>query len=218
MKIKTKVLASGVCGILFLLLIVLVRTVDVAAIGAAGTSIGLSYLNGAIHTLFGVSTFWYDVTTVLGVVALLVVPVFGLLGLYQLIQRKSLFAVDKEILALGGLYVVMAVVYVFFEKVIVNYRPILMSDAVEAEASFPSSHTMLICVIMGSAAMLFKKYVQKETLRFTLGMVCNVIMAVTVIGRLICGVHWFTDILGGVLISAVLLFLYSAVTDAVKEA
>lgn len=218
MKIKTKVLASGVCSILFLLLIVLVRTVDVAAIGAAGTSIGLSYINGAVHTLFGVSTFWYDVTTVLGVVALLVVPVFGLLGLYQLIQRKSLLAVDKEILALGGLYVVMAAVYVFFEKVIVNYRPILMPDAVEAEASFPSSHTMLICVIMGSAAMLLKKYVQKETLRFALGMVCNVIMAVTVIGRLICGVHWFTDILGGVLISAVLLFLYSAVTDALKEA
>lgn len=217
MKVKTKVLASGVCTILFLLLIVLVRTVDVAAIGAAGTSIGLSCINGAVHTLFGVSTFWYDVTTILGVVALFVVPVFGLLGLYQLIQRKNLFAVDKEILALGGLYVVMAVVYVFFEKVIVNYRPILMPDAVEAEASFPSSHTMLICVIMGSAAMLLKKYIQNETLRFVLGMICNIIMAVTVIGRLICGVHWFTDILGGVLISAVLLFLYSAVVDVLQE-
>lgn len=217
MKVKTKVLASGVCTILFLLLIVLVRTVDVAAIGADGTSIGLSYINGAVHTLFGVSTFWYDVTTILGVVALFVVPVFGLLGLYQLIQRKNLFAVDKEILALGGLYVVMAVVYVFFEKVIVNYRPILMPDAVEAEASFPSSHTMLICVIMGSAAMLLKKYIQNETLRFVLGMICNIIMAVTVIGRLICGVHWFTDILGGVLISAVLLFLYSAAVDVLQE-
>lgn len=216
MNTKNKAIASGVSMILFLCLIVLVRTVDVAAIGAAGTSIGLSTINGAVHTLFGVSTFWYNVTSVLGVVAILVVAVFGLLGLYQLIQRKNIFAVDKEILALGGLYVVMAVVYVFFEKVIVNYRPIMMADAVEAEASFPSSHTMLICVIMGSAAMLLKKYVQDDTLRFVLGMVCNVIMAVTVIGRLICGVHWFTDILGGVLISAVLLFAYSAVIDVVE--
>lgn len=216
MNTKNKAIASGVSMILFLGLIVLVRTVDVAAIGAAGTSIGLSTINGAVHTLFGVSTFWYNVTSVLGVVAILVVAAFGLLGLYQLIQRKNIFAVDKEILALGGLYVVMAVVYVFFEKVIVNYRPIMMADAVEAEASFPSSHTMLICVIMGSAAMLLKKYVQDDTLRFVLGMVCNVIMAVTVIGRLICGVHWFTDILGGVLISAVLLFAYSAVIDVVE--
>lgn len=216
MNTKNKAIASGVTMILFLCLIVLVRTVDVAAIGAAGTSIGLSTINGAVHTLFGVSTFWYNVTSVLGVVAILVVAVFGLLGLYQLIQRKNIFAVDKEILALGGLYIVMAVVYVFFEKVIVNYRPIIMADAVEAEASFPSSHTMLICVIMGSAAMLLKKYVQDDTLRFVLGMVCNVIMAVTVIGRLICGVHWFTDILGGVLISAVLLFAYSAVIDVVE--
>lgn len=216
MNTKNKAIASGVSMILFLGLIVLVRTVDVAAIGAAGTSIGLSTINGAVHTLFGVSTFWYNVTSVLGVVAILVVAAFGLLGLYQLIQRKNIFAVDKEILALGGLYVVMAVVYVFFEKVIVNYRPIMMADAVEAEASFPSSHTMLICVIMGSAAMLLKKYVQDDTLRFVLGMVCNVIMAVTVIGRLICGVHWFTDILGGVLISSVLLFAYSAIIDAVE--
>lgn len=216
MNTKNKAIASGVSMILFLCLIVLVRTVDVAAIGAAGTSIGLSTINGAVHTLFGVSTFWYNVTSVLGVVAILVVAAFGLLGLYQLIQRKNIFAVDKEILALGGLYVVMAVVYVFFEKVIVNYRPIIMADAVEAEASFPSSHTMLICVIMGSAAMLLKKYVQDDTLRFVLGMVCNVIMAVTVIGRLICGVHWFTDILGGVLISAVLLFAYSAIIDVVE--
>ncbi len=216
MNTKNKAIASGVSMILFLCLIVLVRTVDVAAIGAAGTSIGLSTINGAVHTLFGVSTFWYNVTSVLGVVAILVVAAFGLLGLYQLIQRKNIFAVDKEILALGGLYVVMAVVYVFFEKVIVNYRPIIMADAVEAEASFPSSHTMLICVIMGSAAMLLKKYVQDDTLHFVLGMVCNVIMAVTVIGRLICGVHWFTDILGGVLISAVLLFAYSAIIDVVE--
>lgn len=216
MNTKNKAIASGVSMILFLCLIVLVRTVDVAAIGAAGTSIGLSTVNGAVHTLFGVSTFWYNVTSVLGVVAILVVAAFGLFGLYQLIQRKNIFAVDKEILALGGLYVVMAVVYVFFEKVIVNYRPIIMADAVEAEASFPSSHTMLICVIMGSAAMLLKKYVQDDTLRFVLGMVCNVIMAVTVIGRLICGVHWFTDILGGVLISAVLLFAYSAIIDVVE--
>lgn len=216
MNTKNKAIASCVSMILFLGLIVLVRTVDVAAIGAAGTSIGLSTINGAVHTLFGVSTFWYNVTSVLGVVAILVVAAFGLLGLYQLIQRKNIFAVDKEILALGGLYVVMAVVYVFFEKVIVNYRPIMMADAVEAEASFPSSHTMLICVIMGSAAMLLKKYVQDDTLRFVLGMVCNVIMAVTVIGRLICGVHWFTDILGGVLISSVLLFAYSAIIDAVE--
>ena len=200
--------AAGVFSVLFLLLIVLVKTVDVAQIGPAGTSIGLAGLNGGFHEAVGEHLIWYKLTEGLGVLALLVAALFAFVGLMQLIQRKSLLKVDRNILALGLLYIVMVICYVFFEVVIVNYRPIIMPGETLPEASFPSSHTMLICVIMGSAMMQIREYAHKPQTGRILYIVCWAILIVTVVGRLICGVHWFTDILGGLLLSAALLCCY----------
>ncbi len=200
-----------VTGVLFLLLIVLLKTVDVAPVGAAGTSIGLSHINTAFASLTGVNEFWYKLTEVMGVFLLLVVAFFGCTGLFQLIKRKSLLKVDRELYCLAGLYVVLAALYVLFEHVIINYRPILMDGATEAEASFPSSHTMLVCVVMGSAIVLLNGYIQNETIRKIVKIVCVVVIVLTVFGRLVCGVHWLTDILGGVLISATLVGIFRKV-------
>ena len=196
---------------LTVILIALVRLVDVAPIGADGTSIGLSHLNQFVFDLFGVNMLWYNITDWLGVAAVLTGFVFAVTGLVQLIKRRSLLKVDREILSLGGLYIVVIGLYLFFENVIINYRPIIMPDNTSPEASFPSSHTMLVCVIMGSAAMLIIRYIINKPLNRILRVVCFVIIGVTVVGRLIAGVHWFTDILGGILISVTLLSLYEEV-------
>ena len=193
---------------LTVILIALVRLVDAAPIGAQGTSIGLSHLNQFVFDLFGVNMLWYNITDWLGVAAVLTGFVFAVTGLAQLIKRRSLLKVDREILSLGGLYIVVIGLYLFFENVIINYRPIIMPDNTSPEASFPSSHTMLVCVIMGSAAMLINRYIRNKPLNRILRVVCFVIIGVTVVGRLIAGVHWFTDILGGILISVTLLSLY----------
>ena len=196
---------------LTVILIALVRLVDVAPIGADGTSIGLSHLNQFVFDLFGVNMLWYNITDWLGGAAVLTGFVFAVTGLVQLIKRRSLLKVDREILSLGGLYIVVIGLYLFFENVIINYRPIIMPDNTSPEASFPSSHTMLVCVIMGSAAMLINRYIRNKPLNRILRAVCYVIIGVTVVGRLIAGVHWFTDILGGILISVTLLSLYEEV-------
>ena len=196
---------------LTVILIALVRLVDVAPIGADGTSIGLSHLNQFVFDLFGVNMLWYNITDWLGVAAVLTGFVFAVTGLVQLIKRRSLLKVDREILSLGGLYIVVIGLYLFFENVIINYRPIIMPDNTSPEASFPSSHTMLVCAIMGSAAMLINRYIRNKPLNRILRAVCYVIIGVTVVGRLIAGVHWFTDILGGILISVTLLSLYEEV-------
>ena len=196
---------------LTVILIALVRLVDAAPIGAQGTSIGLSHLNQFVFDLFGVNMLWYNITDWLGVAAVLTGFVFAVTGLVQLIKRRSLLKVDREILALGGLYIVVIALYLFFENVIINYRPIIMPDNTSPEASFPSSHTMLVCVIMGSAVMLINRYIINKPLNRILRAVCYVIIGVTVVGRLIAGVHWFTDILGGILISVTLLSLYEEV-------
>ena len=215
MKDRKKLLTAAVCAALTLLLIVLVRLVDVAAIGPEGTSVGLSRLNGAFHGLTGVKMGWYKLTELFGILAILAAAAFALLGADQLIRRKSLAKVDREILLLGGLYLAVIVLYVFFEKVVVNYRPVLMPDGEGPEASFPSSHTMLVCAILGSALLVLGRFIRERRLCLALQALCAVVIFLTVLGRLISGVHWFTDILGGVLISAALLALFSALLDRI---
>ena len=216
MKSKSNFLKAGCFGALAALLIVLIRFVDVATIGPKGTRIGLSHLNWAVHELFGVRMVWYDITDWLGFAALFVAFVFAMTGLVQLIRRWSFFKVDREILALGGLYALVIGLYLFFEKVVVNYRPIIMPGCEHPEASFPSSHTMLVCVILGSAMMLMGKYVKNKGLCSALRAICALVIGITVVGRLIAGVHWFTDIVGGLLISASLLTLYAGVREKLK--
>lgn len=202
---------AAVSGVLFLLLILLVKTVDTAAVGPNGTVIGLSHINVAVHEFCGVNIFWYKLTQVMGIIAILVAAGFALLGVKDLITYKSIRKVDPEILKLGGLYAVVILLYAFFEKVIINYRPIIMPDSTEVEASFPSTHTMLIIVIMGSALLALKHFVKDKTSRRICKVACVLIIVVTVLGRLICGVHWFTDILGGILISTTLLAIYAGI-------
>ena len=206
-----RLITAGTGGLLTIVLIALVRLVDVAPIGTTGTSIGLSKLNQFVFDLFGVNMLWYHITDWLGIAAILTAFAFAVTGLVQMIKRRSLLKVDREILSLGGLYIVVIGLYILFENVIINYRPIIMPDNTHPEASFPSSHTMIVCVIMGSAAMLISRYFKNITLRNILRALCFVIIGVTVIGRLIAGVHWFTDILGGILISVTLLALYKEI-------
>ena len=211
MKNKGNLLLAGVSGLSAALLIVLIRFVDVRPIGPEGTSIGLSHLNQSVFDCFGVNMLWYEITDWLGVAAVLTAFGFAMAGFVQLIKRRSLLKVDRCILALGGLYIIVIGLYVLFEIMVVNYRPIIMPDSTHPEASFPSSHTMLVCVIMGSAVMLLDRYIRGKVLCRALQILFVVIIGVTVIGRLISGVHWFTDIVGGILISAALLALFSEI-------
>lgn len=209
MKNKGTFLMLGISGALFALLIVLLRCVDVEPVGAAGTSVGLSHMNRFVFELTGVNMVWYNITDWLGLAAIFAAFLFAATGLVQVIKRRSILKVDKEILALGGLYILVIGIYVLFENVIVNYRPIVMQGCSNPEASFPSSHTMLVCVIMGSTIIIIGKYIKKKSLCMVIRGICAAVIAVTVVGRLISGVHWFTDILGGLLISTFLLALFS---------
>ncbi len=217
MKMKNKFTAAGICGLLTTLLIIAIRFVDVRAIGPEGTRVGLSQLNQYVLRLFGVQMLWYEITDWLGVTAILVAALFAAAGVIQMVRRKSIRKVDREVLALGGLYVIVIGLYILFETFVVNYRPVIMPGSAHPESSFPSSHTMLVCVIMGSALQLIEKYMKRRRLRIFLKAGCSVIIGVTVIGRLVSGVHWFTDILGGILISAMLLSLYAGILEKMGE-
>ena len=209
MKKKKYALTSIISFALFVLLIILLKTVDVAAVGPDGTSVGFSHLIVSFHETFPLNMTIYKLTEILGYLALLVAAAFALLGFLQLIRTKSLDGVDRQIYCLAGLYVVMGILYVLFEKLIINYRPEILPGEAAVEASFPSSHTMLACVIFGSAYTMLGFYMEKNTARLGLQIALDILIFFTVFGRLICGVHWFTDILGGLFISTALVSLFN---------
>ena len=198
----------------FLLWTVLVRFVDVRAIGPEGSSVGFAALNGYVHELTGVNWLLYTVTDWLGIVPIAVALGFAILGLVQLIKRKSLWKVDHSILALGVFYIVVMAAYIFFEVVVINYRPTLIDGYLEA--SYPSSTTMLVMCVMPTAAMLLNARIKNTILKRCAIIAIIVFIAFMVIGRLISGAHWISDIMGGALFSSGIDLIYYSITTRFK--
>ena len=206
-KKNKKRLVLGVSLVVaFVLWTILVCFVDMRAIGPEGSSVGFAALNGFVHELTGVNWLLYTVTDWLGIVPIAVALGFAILGLVQLIKRKSLWKVDHSILALGVFYIVVMVAYIFFEVVVINYRPTLIDGYLEA--SYPSSTTMLVMCVMPTAAMQLNARIKNTVLRRFAVIAIIVFAAFMVIGRLLSGVHWITDIIGGALLSAGLVTMY----------
>ena len=206
-----------ISAILILLAIgftVLVKVVDVKQVGVNETSIGFWAVNQFVFNLFGVNMIWYHITDWLGLVPIFMAMAYALIGLIQLVKRKSLFKVDKEIIILGIFYVVVIALYLFFEKVIVNYRPILMDGFIEA--SYPSSHTLMIACLCGSSIIVNRKLFNNKITKF-MNILSIAIILITIIGRLISGVHWFTDIIGGIFISIALLMTLYLIINLIKK-
>ena len=186
---------------------VLVCCVDVQTIGPEESSVGFAAVNGAFHNLTGVHWTLYTITDWLGLVPIGTALGFAVLGLVQLIQRKALRKVDRSILALGGFYLAVMAFYVLFEKAVVNYRPVLIEGVLEA--SYPSSTTMLALCVMPTAAMQLKARVRSGLARSVILGLIAVFTAFMVFGRLLSGVHWLSDIIGGVLLSEGLVCAYA---------
>ena len=198
----------------FVLWTVLVSYVDVRAIGQNASSVGFATLNGYVHNLTGVNMFLYTITDWLGFVPIGVAFGFAVLGLVQWVGRKSLFKVDRSILALGGFYIIVLAMYIFFEIVVINYRPVLIDGYLEA--SYPSSTTMLVMCVMPTAMMQLHARIKSDVFRRCVLISIAAFTAFMVIGRLASGVHWLTDIIGGALVSAGLVITYASVSDIHK--
>ncbi len=200
----------------FALWTVLIILVDVQAVGPNGSKVGFAAFNTWFHQLTDVHWTLYTVTDWLGLVPIAVCLCFGCLGMVQLIKRRSLFKVDADILLLGGYYILVIFGYLFFEMVPINYRPVLIDGFLEA--SYPSSTTLLVLSVMPTLIFQIKRRSHSKTVENIVTGFAVLFSAFMVIGRLISGVHWATDIIGSVLLSFGLFKLYqSAATAADKR-
>lgn len=198
-------------GVAFILWTWILCVLDVQTIGPNGTAVGLATLNGVIHRSTGVCMPVYTITDWLGLVPVAIGFGFALLGLSQWLRRKSLFKVDWDLLALGGFYLLMLAVYLLFEMVVINYRPVLINGYLEV--SYPSSTTLLVLCVMPTTWLQLQHRMKRGWLLWWLKAGIVFFMAFMVVGRLLAGVHWLTDIVGGSLLAACLVNVYGFVCD-----
>ncbi len=192
--------------VLLVIYTIIIKFVGLQPVGPLGSSVGLGKFNNAVHDFIGVNFTLYTITDWLGLVAFAIILLFAIIGLVQWIKRKSLLEVDNEILALGLFYILVGIGYVFFEFVVINRRPVLIEGILEA--SYPSSTTMLSITVCLSAMLPLKKLITNQKINLVLKIALITFAIFMVGGRIISGVHWITDIIGGMLLSFALLFVY----------
>ena len=194
--------------VMFAIWTCLIQCVDVQPAGQKGTEIGFATFNCWFHRVNGVHMEIYTITDWSGLVPILVCMAFGGMGLAQLIKRKSLFKVDRDLIFLGIYYVVVIFGYLIFEMIPINYRPILIDGMIEA--SYPSSTTLLVLSVMPTLVYQVNRRSTNLPFRRCVSVMSIIFSTFMVIGRLVAGVHWFTDIVGAVILSIGLYCLYKA--------
>lgn len=196
--------------VLFVLWTVAVSVFDVKPVGPDQSQVGFSTINAFVHNRTGVHMSLYVLTDWLSIIPLGFIIGFGCLGFVQLLKRKNILKVDYDILALGGFYIVVMAVYIIFEVFVINYRPVLINGVLEA--SYPSSTTMLVMCVITTAVMQFNVRIKSKRLK---QLICGSLMVFTVfmvVARFVSGVHWLSDIIGGLLFSAGMVIMYYCIS------
>ena len=190
----------------FIIWTILVRVVDVEAIGPQGSSVGFATVNGYFHELIGVNMNLYLITDWLSLIPACFIIAFGSLGLMQWIKRKNILKVDFDILILGAFYIIVMAIYLMFESMIINFRPVLINGILEA--SYPSSTTLLVLCVMPTAMIQLNNRIKNTKLKKCAKLLIIAFIVFMVTARLLSGVHWLSDIIGGIFISTGLVSMY----------
>lgn len=214
MKKKRNIIICIALTIISVVYTILVKIIDVKAIGPKNSEVGFSTMNGYFKNIIGSNMTIYKITEILGLLVFVICLYYACMGVYQLIKRKSLKKVDKEIYLVGAFYVLVLFVYFLFEKVVINYRPVLIDG--ELEASFPSSHTMLAICVCTTSFIIGKKYIDEKYIDIV-NIATFILMLLVLIGRLISGVHWVSDIIGGIIISITLIMYFITAHNYIKS-
>ncbi len=206
-KLRKSMIICFLLWILFVVYTVLVMKFDVAEVSNTGEPVGFSSFNKIFYDKLGFNEVFYKLSKYLGYIALLLVGLNGIVAFLQLLSGKKLKAVNYRYYILGGYYVTVLIFYILFEKIVINYRPLIIDEKEGLEASYPSSHTVLAMCVCLAEIRLAKELMGAAAISKIRIAFAAVIMVTVVLFRFLSGVHWATDILGGVILSAALFSL-----------
>lgn len=215
---KKRWIVATILGLLAIAFTVALKFVDVKTItvGSQMTEIGFGTTNTTIFTSIKSEKNWLTVSNIMIAAIIVAGVLFAGLGFVQLVKRKSFKKVDWQIKMLGLTYILMLCVYVFFEKICVfNYRPVLIDG--NLEASFPSSHTLFATTIALTVMMILPTYVKSKAVSIILSLILGAMVFITANGRIAGGVHWTSDVIGGVLYGAFLASIYYCLAGLGKK-
>lgn len=201
--------------VIFAIFTILVKFVDTSLVVATNTKIGFSSINKPIFEALGTSDAWGTISLILFVVAGLIVLTLAVIGIKEWFANKQLSKVNHKILFLLGLYTLTVIFYFLFEILAVNYRPLLDEGLVKL--SYPSSHTLLICVVCLSACFVVPDYIKNKPLKITITCILIAVSILAPLSRLLAGMHWFTDVIGSLILSVALVMCYYSSTCLVKK-
>lgn len=215
MKNKRKYLIFGIAFFLmFIIFTTIIKFIDVKNIGPHNTSVGLATINNFFVNKIGFNNKIYKITEILGIIPIIIVLIYAIIGLYSLIEEKSFKKVNKNLYYLAIFYIIVLGIYVLFEKVIINFRPVIIEGILES--SYPSSHTILAICICGSSIILNNSIFKNNKIAKFENIISFIIIILLPLLRFISGVHWFTDIIGGILLSLSLLLFFKYFVDCKK--
>lgn len=211
----------------FIVFTLLVIFVDVQAVGPQSSSVGLATINKGFHDIIGsafhlydpsletgYSTLLYSITKYTGYLCILLAFAFAVYALYkEYSSKKDIKKIKRSTLGLFPYFIVLGILYVLFEIIVINYRPVIVDVADGLEASYPSSHTLLatglMLAIVSNAHRVIKNALWEKIVVISM----TVISCITILGRLFCGVHWLTDIIAALILGNAAFSLYKALVS-----
>lgn len=227
-NLKKNVTISSILFSVFIIFTALLKFVDVKVWNFTqalehssdfSTKVGFSSINFSLFSLFGkhkLNYMFHDLSEILGYIAVLVAAALAFKGLTSLLKVKSFKKLNKHYYLLAAFYAVVVFFYALFEVIVINCRPVIIDNALEA--SYPSSHTLLaVCIFVSAIYVIPHIFEIKKKYIVIANVTLSTMAVLTVTFRMLSNVHWFTDIIGGVLLSAALISFYITFASLIKK-
>ena len=200
---------------IFILFTVLVAVVNRQPVGPQDSVVGFADFNLSVHEAVGVHKVFHILSTILGFAAILYAAMQTFSAVRQCVQRGGPDRVAADSLAMLVVYTVTVLIYILFEFVVINYRPVLDDGALAA--SYPSSHSLLAVAVFLTGAQQIRIRVRNAQDRQLFTAVLTAACVLTILARFLSGVHWATDIIGGILAGYFVLSLYRPVIRLIRN-
>lgn len=188
---------------------ILVANFNLKPIGPQASSVGFADFNQQVASIFPYNKFWHQLTSLALGFPILVAGIYAIFGLSQLIKYKKFSKISPQLYLLAGFYFATILVYIIFEKLALNFRPVILKDGLEA--SYPSTHALLAVCFCGSAILVNRFFIKSRSKLRYINLLLVLSIIFIVVGRVLAGVHWATDIIGGLIIAAALLSIFQTI-------